>query len=237
MYQVKIEQFEGPFDLLLELVEAKKLPLAEISLAKITDQFVEHIKSLGDRDLREITDFLVVASRLLLLKSRELVPSSADEEIADEGDFGSLERQLRLYQIFRRVARLLARIERSGPRFYGRESFLGYKAVFYFPENLNPRAGGTAILQKTIEELITGITLPQKIPQAELMELVSLEQCLAELTKICATQKYLDFSQFLGSRRTEERLVHFLGALELVRAGKVEAEQKKNFGTIMLVGK
>lgn len=230
MYRVQIEQFEGPLDLLLELIEAKKLPLVEISLAKIADQFINYLESLDNRDLQEITQFLVVASRLLLLKSRELVPSAPeDENDGGEGDIAALERQLRLYQIFRRSAKLLRGRERDDFRFYGREAFLEFESIFYFPKGLE-----TNTLQAALKELLGGLTLPQRIPQAQVKKMVSLERCLAELTKICAKHKRLDFSEFLEKRQAEERLVHFLGALELLRLGKVNAEQERNFGTIIL---
>src|SRR3989338_9236417 len=94
MYQTKLEQFEGPLHLLLELIEAEKLDITSIALSKVTDQFLDYLTETSDLHPEELADFLVVAARLLLIKSRALLPS-----LTGEGDEeADLERQLKIYR-------------------------------------------------------------------------------------------------------------------------------------------
>jgi len=158
LYQVKIEQFEGPFDLLLEIIEAKKLSLVELSLSKITDQFFEHMKRIAPLDPSDLVEFLVVASHLTLLKSRELVPDDTSE-IDKEGSIEELERRLALYQPLRNAAKELGRSEKARERFSARDSFVGFKNIFFFPSGLK-----TSDLFSSIENVVADITLPERIP-------------------------------------------------------------------------
>src|SRR5512147_3265515 len=105
----KMEKFEGPLDLLLQLIEQEKLSISEISLSKIADQYLESLGQVAEKDPDELADFLVVAAKLLLIKSRELLPSAAPAE--EEGP--SLESQLKMYKIFWEAAqRIEAQIKK-----------------------------------------------------------------------------------------------------------------------------
>jgi len=98
MRDVSVEQFSGPFGLLLSLIESEKMDITEISLAKIADEYVTYIRGAQDIDPEELADFLVVAAKLLFIKSKALLPylysGEEDEEIDD------LERQLKMYKEF-----------------------------------------------------------------------------------------------------------------------------------------
>src|SRR3989338_1878896 len=94
--ELTLDQFSGPLDLLLSLLEESKLNISEVSLSSITEQYLTYLDTLEDNRAEELADFLVVGSRLLLLKSKMLLPQFAPEE--DEGT--SLEEQLRLYKVF-----------------------------------------------------------------------------------------------------------------------------------------
>lgn len=227
MYKVKLEQFEGPLDLLLELIEAKKLPLIGLALARVAGEFMEYIKTLKNRNTEELVQFLVIASRLVLLKSRELVPSDEPEE--SEGSLEELERQLVLYQPFRRAARELGHLDRNAHQYFGREAFQGFEGIFYFPRQLK-----TAHLTERLGELLGSIALPARIPQARLSLTISVEKCIRELKKFLARKKEIDFSQYLKALESEEQIANFLGMLELVRMGEITAQQKSPFATIVL---
>lgn len=228
MYKVKIEQFEGPLDLLLEIIEAKKLSLVEIALSKVVDQFVDYLDNLKERSIDEIVQFLVVASRLALLKSRELAPSEQDQD-EGEGSIDKLQRQLALYQSYRRAAKELRALARGRKSFHARESFAGFKRVFYFPPGLQ-----TTDLTKALADLLNTITLPKKIPQARIKDSVTMEQSLRQLAKILKAGKPVNISNFLESRGLTEKLIYFLSVLELLRLGKISINQRNNFGTIIV---
>ena len=95
MYKVKLEKFEGPLDLLLQLIESADLDITEISLSQVADQFMRYLIEVENKNPDELADFLVAASRLLLIKSRILLPNL---HIEDEGEAMELEIQLKIYK-------------------------------------------------------------------------------------------------------------------------------------------
>lgn len=228
MYRVKIEQFEGPLDLLLEIIEAKKLPLVEVSLYKITEQFIEHLKNINDRPIEELVKFLVIASRLAFLKSKELIPSE-DEIDETEGDLNELERQLAIYGPFRDAAKELNKVDRINGSFYARQSFAGFDSVFYFPKNLK-----IVDIAQSLEELLKTTTLTQRIPRARLKDTESLKSCIDKLIKLVTENKKVNFSDTIEKLEPEKKIVNFLSLLELGRLGKITASQNNNFATIMI---
>ena len=99
--RVQFKEFDGPLDLLLSLVDEKKMEITEVSISSVTEPFLEYLDTLEEKDAQELADFLVVAAKLLLMKSRTLLPQFAPEE--DDGV--SLEDQLRLYRRFVEVSK------------------------------------------------------------------------------------------------------------------------------------
>ena len=102
-YTIKIQKFEGPLDLLLQLIEQEELDITEISLAHITEQYLEYLATIEELYPDELADFLVVATKLLLIKSHMLLPELTLEDEDEE----SLTRQLQLYKKYVEAARRL----------------------------------------------------------------------------------------------------------------------------------
>jgi segregation and condensation protein A len=101
MYEVRLDQFSGPMEKLLELIESQKLEITQVSLAAVTGDFIKHVESLGERaEPTILADFVVVASRLLLIKSKTLLPNLELTE-EEQGDIVDLELRLKLYQEFK----------------------------------------------------------------------------------------------------------------------------------------
>ncbi|MEV7400506.1 ScpA family protein [Streptomyces sp. NPDC091267] len=121
-FTVRLANFEGPFDLLLQLISKHKLDVTEVALSKVTDEFMSHIRAMGpDWDLDQTTEFLVVAATLLDLKAARLLPTA---EVEDEGDLALLEARdllfarLLQYRAYKRIAEIFsARLESEGRRF------------------------------------------------------------------------------------------------------------------------
>jgi segregation and condensation protein A len=227
MYKVRLEQFEGPLDLLLEIVEARKLNLIEIRLAEVAEQFIEYLKTLKAWRGEEIAEFLTIASRLALLKSRELVPTLNEAPEAD-GNLDELKRRLALYHPFRQAALRLKKLERERQEMYAREAFAGRHSIFFFPKGLTVLA-----LARTLTDLTASLTLPHHIPQARMSTRVTLEECLDRLLARLKERKEIALHE-LDAPTPEHRILHFLSALELSRAGKVKATQRANFEPITL---
>lgn len=223
-YKVKLSEFEGPLDLLLEIVEAKKFNIVTISLSQLAEEFLSYLKGLPEKNMHEISRFIAVAARLALLKSRELVPSllTGDEDVEVD-----LKNQLALYQPYRTAAKKLERISHSRKRFHSREAFLAHPPVFSFPQGLSAN-----ILSENIKSVLGSIDHARHIPQAKVKETLSLEESIEHLRKVIKGEASLNFTSFLKGKKSEDHVVHFIGLLELVRCGHVEAKQKIAFGTI-----
>src|SRR3989344_5157057 len=104
MHSFRLEQFEGPLDLLLQLIEQQELDITTVSLAKVTDQYLQYLEELERIVPEEVADFLLVASKLIYLKSKYLLPDLA---VADEQDSGDLERQLKMYRQFYEASKVM----------------------------------------------------------------------------------------------------------------------------------
>ncbi len=228
MYSVKLAKFEGPLDLLHQLIESKKLEITEISLAQVANQFLNYLKGSNRLALDDLANFLIVAGRLALIKSRALLPFlqlSAEEE----KDIQSLKDQLTEYQKYKELAKAINLLDRKGERLYSRPYLAGLAPVFYFPKKLSAGALATAL-----SNLINTITLPQRIPQAQLVGKISLEEKIEKLQNIIKKRLELSFSEATNSESPEVKLVSFLSVLELLRRYKISAEQKSNFADIKL---
>ncbi|MEK7564878.1 MAG: segregation/condensation protein A [Patescibacteria group bacterium] len=228
MYQIKLAKFEGPLDLLHQLIESKKLEITEISLAEVADQFLVYLKSSANLAMEDMANFLNIAGRLALIKSRALLPFLKLTE-EEEKDIESLKNQLAEYQKYKELAKEIHKIDLKGERYYNRTYLANIEPIFYFPKKLT-----SEILATSLSNLISTITLPQRIPQAQLIEKVSLEEKIADLEKNIREKLELNFSQIVSSENPEARLVIFLSMLELLKRSKISAEQDSNFKDIKL---
>ena len=228
MYSVKLEKFEGPLDLLHQLIESKKLEITEISLAQVADQFLSYLKGSSRLAMEDLANFLNVAGRLALIKSRALLPFLRLTE-DEEKDIQTLKEQLSEYQKCKELARQLGALDKTGNRFYSRNYLAGLEPIFYFPKKLN-----AGVLAVVLENLLKTITLPQRIPQARMVSKISLEQKLEEVENKIKEKTELSFSRLAGAENSEGRVVAFLAVLELLKRSRISAEQKINFSDIKL---
>ncbi|MBI2052230.1 MAG: segregation/condensation protein A [Candidatus Sungbacteria bacterium] len=228
MYHIKLEKFEGPLDLLHQLIESKKLEITEISLAEVSDQFLGYLKNSKRLALEDLADFLNVAGRLCLIKSRALLPFLQLTE-AEEKDVQNLKEQLVEYQKYKELAGLLGRLDRKADRIYARAYLAALEPIFYFPKKLTGES-----LAGSLENLIHTLTLPQRIPQAHMVSKISLAQKLEEIQNKIKEKTELNFFQITDPKNSEEKMVAFMAVLELLKRSQISAEQKINFEDIKL---
>src|SRR3989338_9768044 len=129
-FAVKQEKFEGPLDVLHELIEKEKLSISEISLAKVRYDYIRHVKSLEKIDPESLAEFLVVAAQLMLIKSRSLLPDlkfSAEDEVSIE----ELAKRLEEYRCLRELAKGLKTIEAGGKQIINPGTFFGLGPAFF----------------------------------------------------------------------------------------------------------
>jgi len=173
MFAVKQEKFEGPLDLLLDLIKKEKLSINEISLAKVTDEYLSAVEALskeGRIDQEQLAEFLVVAGELLLIKSRSLLPGyaeSAEEELSIE----ELERRLETLKKMREVSEKLGDMGRAKKFIFSREAYAGFESIFYPPKVLKLEHLAAAFLK--VYEVLPKI---EKLAEEKIKKIISLEE-------------------------------------------------------------
>lgn len=228
-YHYHLEQFEGPLDLLLSLIEKEKLDITQVSLAQVADQYLAFIEQEESLTLENLSSFLSIAARLILIKSRALLPIlewSDDEEEAME----DLERHLKEYQRFREAAgNLGSRFIRLRPS-YSRESFLCTRTV-YFP----PTGVGVGDLRSHFLDVLGGIPIVEALPEKEICAVISLQEKIQHLQRVLAGRVETSFSELIAvSENRVEVIVSFLAVLELVKQRFIVVEQGTLFSDIRL---
>lgn len=228
-YTVRLEQFEGPLHLLLELIGARQLDITQLSLAAVAEQFWQTVQAAGELDPEVAADFLVVASKLVLIKSRTLLPefSAAVEEEASE-----LERQLKLYREFVEASKLLGQMALAGRFTYPRRLSVAALTPTFSP----PPAVQPSILAAAFVRLRQGLEPALRLPRQVMERVKTVAERLRELLALVSRRAELTFSQLTGSRVSRtERIISFLALLELVKRAAVEAQQLEHFGEISIV--
>ena len=231
-YQVKLSLFEGPLDLLLHLIEREELDITKISLAQVTDQYLSYISQLEELHPEILADFLVVAAKLLLIKSQVLLPQpEAQTPAVDEEDPGeALARQLREYKQFKTVAEMLRQRETDGLRNYIRVAL---------PPKLEPKL---SLGDVTLDDLVAAVrqALEVRPPDPAVSEVVSpmtvtIGEQMALIRDELTHRKQISFRGLL--RRAASRveiIVTFLAVLELIKQYVVEVQQDTLFGDIII---
>lgn len=226
MYSVRLQQFEGPLDLLLELIESEKLDISEVSLARVTDDYLRHLHAHPEIPPEELADFLVVASRLLLIKSKILLPFLT---VGDEPE-GDLESQLRIYKEYLDASKLVAALIGKRRFLYVHEKLPHVDIGFAPPEKL------TGDQMAALYRAVIGRLEPLvKVPKAVVEKTVSIHEKIRQIQGLIVKAESLRFSSVLelAESRTEI-IVSFLALLELVKQRSVAVSQEARFGDITI---
>jgi segregation and condensation protein A len=227
-FAIKTETFEGPMELLIELVEKRKLLINDISLAQVTDEYMQTVSAMQELSLPNTSQFITLAATLLLIKSKSLLPI-LDLTSEEEASIEDLETRLKQYQLYR-DAGLVIQMQ------FGQR-------VMYEPEYTPPQEPVfTSDQYCTIEELSAGLyrvltSLPkiEQKPTAQLRPTMSLEEMMGKLQKRIEQQLQTKFSE-IRATETEHKnvIVGFLAILELFKQGNIIITQNRRFDDIHL---
>jgi segregation and condensation protein A len=224
MTHIVLDQFTGPFSLLLSLIDDEKLSISDLSLSKVTEQYLCYLETLEEKKADELSDFLLVASRLLLLKARMLLPQLQVEE--DEGP--GLEEQLRLYKMFLKASHHVEKQWLLGNLSYGRVEALQRTNGFVVPENVSDKT-----LLDSMHRLLRRIKPPKALAEIHVDRAVSMRETIDRIKHLFKKLESSTFDDMLQEKEnTTERVVSFLAILELVKQKIVSLQQQDNFGTI-----
>ncbi|EKD42838.1 MAG: Chromosome segregation and condensation protein [uncultured bacterium] len=222
--EIKLEKFQGPLDLLLQLIELEKLNITEVSLSQITEQFLNYLDKMEKDRSEELADFLVIATKLVYLKSKTLLPYLYPEE--EEGP--SLADQLKMYQQYILASKKINILWSQNRIAYGRIEPPVKNTEFVLP--LNARA---ADLLKSMEKLVSRLRPLNPLPKITIDRAVSVKQKVDSIWNALKQHKKMNFKDLLSSAENKtEVIVSFLALLELMREQKAFINQDSAFGSM-----
>ena len=250
-YKVKTSVFEGPLEVLLRLVEERKLFINEISLAQVTDDYIAYVRSLSQVTGRSVVDlslstgrsvvdlslstgFLVIAATLLLIKSKSLLPNLELTE-DEEGQIGDLEARLRMYQVIKEVSKNIKEK-------FGRQIIFGTSEKELFSPIFSPDPSITLPnILEAIGLVIEAMPKKEFLPKVKMGRVINIEEVINSLIKRIQNSLSVSFSEFASDHKADSPkekniyfIVSFLAMLELVRTGILTVAQENNFEDIVI---
>lgn len=226
-FTIKTQSFEGPLDLLLELIEKRKLFISDIALAKVTDDFIAHIKQFENMPMGESAHFILVASTLLLIKSKSLLPElSLTEE--EQSDIKDLETRLKIYKRIKEASKNIEAL-------FGKDVIYKQSKSQAVNDVFVPDPGFS--LEKALvalKDLVSRLPKKENLPQLSVKKIMSLEDMIGDLTTRITKTLRMSFKQFTSEHKGEKVniIVSFLAMLELVKQGVLQVSQNYDFADI-----
>lgn len=239
IYSVKLDKFEGPFPLLLDLIQKRKLFINEISLSQITDDYINFLSQEDNKKIKNIANFIIVASTLILTKSKSLMPGVFKLTDDEESEIKDLEKRLNLYKLITDIAKKL-------------DEDFGVSEIFprgdmKFEENVF--SPDKRITKDEMHSLLRGVlsSLPEekveKPREVQVYKVKSLEEMIQDLGERIKRIQNVNFSEIFSQgdfKNDKEKkvtiVVGFLAMLELVRQGIVDAIQEEGKEEITISG-
>jgi segregation and condensation protein A len=229
-YTIHTEVYEGPLDLLLDLITKAELDITRLSLAKVTDEYLKYLSSLQEKNAVDISGFLVVAAKLVQIKSEALLPRPPERLEGEEDPAESLARQLRLYKSIKKTAEWLQELDQKGQRTYIRLA-----PPPKMDETLDLSGVDLEVLIELLKSLYhfreealpitTVITIPR----------ITIKNKIKDLIMQLRMQKQLSYRQLLPKENDRiDAIVLFLAVLELIKQQYVDAIQKGLFSDIQI---
>lgn len=235
-YSVTLPTYEGPLDLLLQLIEKEELDISAISLVTVTDQYLRTIEQMQEREPGALADFLVVASKLLYIKSRSLLPKPRPVDEGEEEDpSDALLKQLLEYRQFKAVAAGLHEREELGLRTYARNA-----PRLVLDKRLNLDDVTLAQLQAALRKVLQRMPGDPPMPRVKTYPITVAEQIgivreFLRQQREQNGQQNVTFIKLLGQGASRlEIIVTFLAVLELIKQRELQVVQKQTFGEIVI---
>ncbi len=230
-YKVKTSIFEGPLEVLLDLIEKRKLFINDISLAKVADDYISYVKTLERFPIAQSANFILVASTLLLIKSKSLLPTLSLSE-DEKGDIADLERRLKIYK---KIKELSIRVKEH----FG-------KKIMFAPEIRQVEPVFSPSKEMTVGKILIAVkevlkNLPKKdfLSRVVVEKVISLENMISRLTERVNVALKMSFREFSKSHKDGANgkihiIVSFLAMLELVKQGIISVTQERAGGDIIM---
>ena len=229
-YTISTPVFEGPLDLLLNLIESAELDITSVSLALVTDQYLERIRALQDMDAEEISAFLVIAAKLIQIKSEALLPRPPAREEGEEDPGEALARQLLAYKRYKEIADTLQQRDKDGLHMY-----LRLAAPPKVKEKADFGEFSLADLLDLAKKVYAKIDDRPELGTVVRAPRVTIREKIGMIVNQLREKQQTSFGQLLGENRSRlDVVVTFLAMLELVKRHFVRATQENLFSEINL---
>lgn len=225
MYEVKTEKFAGPLGLLLQLIEEQELDINQVSLAEVTEQYLSYLEQIEQRQPEDLADFLVIASKLIYIKSKNLIPTLEVEEDAEDLEF-----QLKIYKEYLEASKTIQKILSKKKFTYTREKSIILEPIFSPPPSLKIEKiyNAFAAVLGRIEPII-------ELPKRAIRRVMSIKEKINQLRSRILKEATLSFQEFTkGAKGKTEVIVSFLAVLELVKQKLVDVRQPEMFQDITI---
>lgn len=236
-FEIKTEYFEGPIDILLQLIEKRKMPINDISLVEITDDYINYINSIDNQSLINMTHFIFIASTLTLIKSKSLLPNLELTE-EEDGDIEDLKLRLELLNVFVEISQSFKKIGLNMRR-------------FYIPNNRKKEVIFTPHKDLTIGNIKEALlNVLSEVPKEEIKKkeayvriAINIEEMMESLEERIKESIETDFSTFISNKVSNKKenkevkiynVIGFLAMLELVKNGILNVLQEESFKEISM---
>jgi len=225
-FQIKVGEFQGPLETLLELIEKRKMHINDVSLAEVADAFIEHVKMQEDFPMADSADFILIASTLLLIKSKSLLPNLELTE-EEKGNIENLEERLALYKKFKEVGLLIKDIFGKKPLYFA-QVCKERRVIFSPSPEITPESIFTAV-----QSALNNAPKEEMLPKVSVKKTISLEEMIDNLKSRVEKTLKLSFKDFSNGDKIH-MIVSFLAILELAKQGIVRINQEKHFDDISI---
>jgi len=229
MLHTKTSQFEGPLDLLLSLIEQRQLDITTIALAEVTEQFLHYIKNLQNLNPTVLADYLAIAAKLLVIKSKAILPSLEIENEEEDAGF-DLEGKLILYKQFKEIAKYLKTLDNKRKQSWTRSVTFEEKINFFPDSGITTKELHGAILN-----VLSQLKELDNLPKAKIKEALSIQEKITHLQDTLGKQIETKLSDLISrAKNKDEVIVTFLALLELIKQRIFTAEQETLFAEVVI---
>lgn len=225
IFAVKSGTFEGPLDLLLDLIEKRKLHISDVSLSAIADDYMAHVEKLSEFPMADTASFVLIASTLVLIKSKSLLPTLTLSE-DEQGSIDDLELRLKIYKEFREISKKIENIFGRNIIYSGLSN-KRFDPIFSPPPGLNIDQ-----LKNAMHDVLKNLPIKDEPVKTTVRKIISLEEMMESLSQRIQSGLKLSFKNFANKEERMNAIVGFLAMLELVKRGIIAVRQDKNFEDI-----
>ena len=234
-YIVKIDDFEGPLDVLLHLIQKSKVDIMDVSIAQITDQYIQYLHSMRALDLEVAADYILMSARLIEMKSRWLLPQMREEDEVEEDPRAELIRRLLEYKKYKDVTAVFKTLENDRQLVYSKE--LSDISAWVHDEtllNLEKKRdvyqlvmAFDKMLQRQKNSRVREVTMQKQE--------ISIDEQVSFLEDYVTKERAVNISKLVHKRDRSYVVITFLAVLQLVRVHRITVEQDENFSDILLL--